>query len=527
MEKIYFNGDILTLEEELYADSILIKDDKIYKIGSKDELISLGKDAEIIDLKGRTLMPAFIDTHSHFSGYANSLLQVSLEDAENFKGIQKKIKAFIEDNNIKPGEWVVAKGYDQNNLEEKTHPDKRVIDAVAKDNPVVLQHASGHMGVFNSKALEALNINKDTKPIEGGIIEIKNGEVTGYLEENAYVDIVQKIPLSSLESITKALKKAERNYLSYGITTVQEGYVVKPLCDILDLCIHTKLLDIDLIGYIDLKNADEIEDRMKNCLGKYSNHIKMGGYKIFLDGSPQARTAWMRKPYEDAEDGYSGYGVCTDEELEKKLLRAVNENTQVIAHCNGDKAVEQYLNIYEKVLKETDKESTIRPVIIHAQLLARDQLPKVKELKMIPSFFIAHVYYYGDVHLKNFGEDRAEVISPANSAFKEGIKFTLHQDSPVIEPNMLETIWCAVNRITKSGITLGEQEKVSPLEAIKAVTKNAAYQYFEEDIKGSIKEGKKADLIILDKNPLKVKPIEIKDIQVLETIKDGISLYIK
>lgn len=200
---------------------------------------------------------------------------------------------------------------------------------------------------------------------------------------------------------------------------------------------------------------------------------------------------------------------------------------QILVHCNGDAASQQFIDQYEVAKERTHSNNNIRPVMIHAQLLAEDQLDDLKALGIMPSFFVAHVYYWGDVHIKNYGMERASKISLAKSAQDKGILYTFHQDSPVIEPNMLETIWCAVNRITKNGVLLGEEERVSPLDALKAVTKNAAYQYFEEDIKGTLKEGKLADLVILDKNILKVDPMEIKDIQVLETIKEGETIFKK
>ena len=154
-----------------------------------------------------------------------------------------------------------------------------------------------------------------------------------------------------------------------------------------------------------------------------------------------------------------------------------------------------------------------------------DQLPEVKKLGMIPSFFMAHVYHWGDIHVNNFGFDRASQISPAKSALDEGIKFTFHQDAPVIEPNMIETMWIAVNRKMKDGTVLGENQKIPALAALEAVTKNGAYQYFEEDIKGTIKEGKLADLVILDKNPLKVESDDIRNIKVMETMKEGNTIF--
>ena len=221
----------------------------------------------------------------------------------------------------------------------------------------------------------------------------------------------------------------------------------------------------------------------------------MEDIKHFLDGSPQGRTAWMRTPYLGEEKDYYAYGTQRDEQLQANLELALKDNMQILVHCNGDAACEQYINQYEKIKKKYEIENDIRPVIIHAQLLDRDQLNRVKNLNMIPSFFVAHVYYWGDIHIQNYGFERASRISLAKDALDKGIIFTFHQDSPVIKPNMLETIWCAVNRTTKDGILLGKDERISPMEALKAVTKNAAYQYFEENIKGTLKEGKLADLV--------------------------------
>ena len=205
--------------------------------------------------------------------------------------------------------------------------------------------------------------------------------------------------------------------------------------------------------------------------------------------------------------------------VEEILENSKESNLQILAHCNGDKAAEQYINAIKNI------SGLKRPVMIHAQILGLDQLPDVKKYNIIPSFFISHIYYFGDIHIKNLGIKRAEHISPAGSSLKHNILFTFHQDTPVIEPDMFETIWCAVNRKTKEGKVLGENEKISVLEAIKAVTINVAYQYGEENIKGSLKVGKNANMIIINKNPLKIDKDEIKDIKILETIKDGKNIW--
>lgn len=198
---------------------------------------------------------------------------------------------------------------------------------------------------------------------------------------------------------------------------------------------------------------------------------------------------------------------------------------QLLAHCNGDAACAQYLAALETAAGEGVDLAAMRPVMIHAQLLGRDQLPAVKRLGVIPSFFVAHVYHWGDIHWENLGPDRADGISPAGSAAELGIPFTFHTDAPVIPPDLLETVWCAVDRVTRSGRLLGAEERVDARTALEAVTANTAFQYFEERDKGTLSPGKRADLVILDRDPLAVPPEELRDIRVLETWKDGAAIF--
>lgn len=521
MKKIYYNGKFITLESS-NIEAILIEDGIIEKVGSSNEILSLkDEETELISLEGNTMMPAFIDSHSHFSGIANGFLKVNLESCKNFKDIQEKLKKYKEEQQIHDNVWILADGYDHNSLDEKRHPYKELIDAVLPNNPVVLQHKSGHMGVFNSNALKIFNITEHTFPIEGGIIEKVDGKLTGYMEENSFLSYLKEIPLPNMEDLLNAYEKAQELYLSYGITTIQDGMAYPSMIPIYQNLINNNKLKLDLISYVEPKNMEIFFNTFNNSIKKYHNNFKLGGYKIFLDGSPQGKTAWMRTPYRE-DNKYFGYNTMNNIDVEETIKIAKDTNMQLLAHCNGDKAAEQYINSIKKFKDGIEK---IRPVMIHAQLVGIDQLSDLKKYNIIPSFFIAHVFYWGDIHIKNFGYERASKISPANSALKKDILFTFHQDSPVINPNMFETIWCATTRKTKNGIILGESERISVLDAIKAVTINSAYQYFEEDKKGSIKEGKLANLIIVDKNPLEVSLDELKNIQVLETLKEGIPLF--
>ena len=214
----------------------------------------------------------------------------------------------------------------------------------------------------------------------------------------------------------------------------------------------------------------------------------------------------------------------TDEQVLSAVRHAAEEGMQLLAHCNGDAACAQLLRCVKQAEGEGIDAAALRPVMIHAQLLGRDQMEAVRRTGILPSFFVAHVYHWGDVHIRNFGMERARFISPAASALRLGIPFTFHQDTPVLPPDMMETVWCAVNRRTRDGALL-DGEAVDVWEALRAVTVNGAYQYFEEDRKGTIAPGKSADFTVLDRNPLAVEPMGLREIRVLATIKEDDCLW--
>lgn len=527
---LYYNGTIITMDSSNpITQAVLTCGSVIEKTGLFEELSAVcPKDTELFDLNGKTLMPSFIDPHSHLTSVARTLELVKLGDTLSFDDIKAAFQKYIDEKKPKKGEWIIGFGYDNNSLKENCHPTKELLDSISSENPIMITHTSGHMGVLNSAALSECKIDKGTKDPSGGVIgRDKDGVPNGYLEEAAFISITSKTPAPSQQKLMELIVKAQDIYLSHGITTIQDGMVNKPEFSLLKAASDKKLLKADVVGYVDIKNSPSIYTENKDY-HRYRNNFKLGGYKVFLDGSPQGKTAWLNSPYENSDD-YCGYPIYSDEQLSEFIDKAISSDTQLLAHCNGDAACEQYIRCTENSCKKNhvsrSLEYTHRPVIIHAQLLNRSMLPKVKRLGLIPSFFTAHTYYWGDIHIKNLGIERASAISPAKSASVNGIVYTFHQDSPVIEPDMLKTVWCAVNRYTKSSKILGEDERISVWEALKAVTINAAYQYFEEHKKGSITEGKLADLVILDKNPLTVPKDEIKDIEVFITIKNGVCVY--
>lgn len=536
MKTILYNANIITMckEDEIdekkirYHEALCFENGIIKKVGTNEEVLKLkDNNAKVVDMEGKTILPSFIDSHSHFSSVASSFLQVDLNECKSFQNIKDKILEYKEKNNIKDDEWIIANGYDNTLLEEQKHPSISFLDTLNINNPIVLKHKSEHMGVFNKKALELLGINKNTKSPEGGKIKIENGNLTGYLEETAFVSYLKKVPFTSMDKLLKAYEKAQDEYISYGITTIQEGYMSKELLNIYRVLVEQNKLKLDVVGYPDLNSIEEYKNAFPKSIKRYNNHFKLQGLKMILDGSPQGRTAWMKEPYEEDENAssnnqnYTGYPSMKYEDILRNIKYAKENNMQILAHCNGDRAAEEYIKALqecEKDSKDIQKIKDIRPVIIHAQLITKEELMKARDIGAIPSFFVAHVYYWGDAHIKNFGINRAKRISPVKEAVDNNMVFTLHQDSPIIKPNMLETVWCAVKRKTKAGVILGKDERISVYDSLKGITINGAYSYFEENEKGSIKIGKKANLVILDKNPLEVEIDDIPKIKVVQTI---------
>lgn len=522
-QKLYYGGPILTMEKGGVVEAVLIEEDRIKAVGTWEALRALSQDAECVDLRGKTMLPAFLDAHSHFSACANALLQCSVEKARSFDEIVDLIRADIEEKPRPEGQWVVVRDLDPAVLREKEAPDKTVLDRASSVLPIILQHKSGHVGVLNTPALARAGICDSTPDPVGGRIDKRGGEVTGYLEENAFLAVLKRVPAPTMEALTGAYEETLKWYASYGITTLQEGLMVSDMAPLYQYLCKAGKLWLDVVGYPSATDGDGVDQALSEYQGVYKSGFRLGGYKMFLDGSPQSRTAWMRKPYQGSED--RGYPVLTDAQVYDGVCRALSNRRQILAHCNGDAAAEQFLTALQRAAEEGMNPKTVRPVMIHAQLLGVDQLERLKSLGVIPSFFVAHVYHWGDLHIQNFGLARASAISPAASAGRAGLMYTFHQDAPVIPPNMMETIWCAVNRITRDGVCLGASERISVKDALEAVTIQAAYQYSEEDRKGSITSGKQADLVVLERNPLEIAPMELKDIHILETIKAGKTVF--
>ena len=532
MQKLYYGGDIITMREEGDApEALLAADGKIVYVG---ELAEARKrclpEAEEIDLKGRTLMPSFIDPHSHISMLAQYTDFANLGKCTSFEELVRILSAYKEEKHMGEGDVLVGYGYDHNFLDEQEHPTKAVLDRVSDTIPICILHTSGHMCVANSALLRECGITADTADPEGGKFgRLENGEPNGYIEEvPAMVKVLIPVFSRVKADFARQLKKAQQIYLKYGITTVQDGSTNASGFQKLAKCAEDQVFQLDVVSYVLADELEKTAEDYPEYYEKYHNRLKIGGAKIILDGSPQGRSAWLSRPYE-GEETYCGYPAHTQEETDRWVETAVDKGYQILAHCNGDAASGQYLAAFEKAAAKSpenpDKIRALRPVMIHCQTVRDDQLDEMKELGMVPSIFVAHTWYWGDVHLKNLGPVRGAHISPARAAMERGLVYNFHQDTPVVEPDMLHTIWCAVNRLTRSGQPIGQDQCISVYEALKGVTIHGAYAYHEETRKGTLEAGKLADMVILDRNPLKTDKMQIRDIQVLETIKEGETLY--
>lgn len=529
MKKIYYGGDIITMKNENDAPkAVVTEDETIIYVGELAQAKALGgANAQEIDLKGRTLMPAFIDAHSHFFQAAQGIMMCDLSEAGNFEELQQALQKYRDENDIGEDGIILASGYDHNFLEEEKHPDKRVLDAVSDTIPIYISHVSGHMGIANSALLKLAGITARTPDPKGGRFgRDADGSPSGYIEETPALMQALMVAMPRLKmDMAKQIAAAQEMYLGYGITTVQEGAAMTQGLEPMTAMAAAGAFQLDMVAYIMADDYANAAQKFPDYLGTYKDRIKIGGAKMILDGSPQGKSAWMSKPYE-GETEYCGYPTHEDAYVERQCAAAVEGGYQILAHCNGDAASEQFLDSYEKALKSVPNPNLdLRPVMIHCQTVRDDQLDRMSRIGMIPSIFIGHSYYWGDIHLKNLGMDRGSHISPVKAAKERGLIYNFHQDTPVTKPDMLHSVWCAVNRVTRKGQPIGQDQCVSVYDALKAVTIHAAYQYHEEAVKGSLEEGKLADLVILAENPLKADRMHIKDIKVLETIKEGKTVY--
>lgn len=541
-DHIYYGGDILTMKGDVpnYAEALVTSKGNIVFTGSKSEALKTYQ-GEAINLNGKTMLPGFIDAHGHafFTGFqalSANLLPPPDGQGSDINQLIAITKDWISNNQKAIGKigWITGFGYDDAQLAEKRHPNADDLDKISTTHPVIFLHQSGHLGAMNHKALEMVNFTNETPNPAGGVIRRVAGtnEPSGVLEEMALFIPAFKLMASFDQEANEKLALAGLDaYSKFGFTTVQEGRATKEAVETWQKLASEGKLMVDLAAYPDLQKEQGFMETT-GTQEHYTNHFRVAGIKLSLDGSPQGKTAWLSEPYKNPPPGqdksYIGYPAFPDEkELLDLIDLAYQKQWQILAHCNGDAAADQYLKALELAHKKYGNYDS-RDVMIHAQTVREDQIDLMQALGVIPSYFSMHTYYWGDWHRdETLGQERAYRISPTKSTLDRNMKFTQHHDAPVALPSSIMILHTTVNRISRTGDIIGASQKITPYEALKTITDWAAYQYFEEDRKGTLEVGKLADFAILDQNPLKIDPLQIINIKVLETIKEDQTVYKK
>lgn len=531
MSNMYFNGDILPMTDEGDACEALVERDGVIAFtGSLDDARAFAPDAEEVDLAGACLMPGLIDPHSHIAGSNQYVVAAQLDSCGSFDDIVEAMRAFADKNGIGPDGVIMGVGYDQNALVEGRHPDRQVLDRVSTGIPCLAVHASSHMLVANTRLLELAGITATTPDPEGGRYgrEDDGGTPDGLCEEPAAMwPIFAQVQPRQHFDMDELIVQMQDVYLEHGITTCQEGATTADYAALFAGMARRGLLKLDVVSYpMHGEDVNKIlTDYAEFDSRDYTGHFRFGGLKMFFDGSPQGRTAWMTEPYAPGEEGegYCGYGTISDEDAYTYMRKAIDGGHQLLGHTNGDAAADQFLRVYARALADSPNphKDRLRPVMVHCQTVRRDQYEQMPALNMIPTIFTNHIWYWGDVHLRNFGERRGGRISAVRDAIDYGLRPTFHTDCPVLRPNLFESVWCAVKRVTKDGIQLDEGQKIGVYEGLECITVNGARQYGEEDRKGTLEVGKLADLCVVERNPLKVPLDDLRGLRVLATIKEG------
>tara|TARA_R110002110_G_scaffold406421_1_gene626268 strand:- start:70344 stop:72053 length:1710 start_codon:yes stop_codon:yes gene_type:complete len=533
--QVFINADVLTMDaQNSIAEALSVRDDRIEAVGTTAEIMALVEDdTEVVDLHGRTLMPGFIDAHGHFPGSGMYVFTANLNSPPigERESIDDILDALRERAAVTPaGEWVSGSGYDDTLIAEQRHPTRAELDSVSIEHPIAINHISGHMMVVNSMGLERVGISAATPDPEGGVIARREGsdEPNGLLQETARLGVMAQLQDIGLLDAYRMMKYAAVEYAQVGVTTAQSGGTSEMLTNGLSLFSRLGVIPQRLVLFpFEFEYGEALLNGEFDPEDYNSERVHIGPVKIVADGSIQGYTGYLGLPYHTPYHGdeeYRGYPSVLRERLFEQVAAFHKAGYQIAIHGNGDESIEDILDAFEAAQAQYPVDDP-RMILIHAQMAREDQIARMKDLGVTPSFFSAHTWYWGDRHRDIFiGPERAAQISPARWAQQYGLRFSSHMDTPVTPMLPLQAAWSMVHRITVGGDVLGPEQRIGVMDALRAVTIDAAWQVFQEDNRGSLEPGKYADLVVLSGNPLD-DPMAMRDLRVERTVIGGATIF--
>lgn len=530
----FYNGSVITVnQDDEIQEAVGIKDRKIVYVGSNQGLKEIAdENTQMIDLKGRTLMPGLIDSHFHpiLSGFFGTgadeaIIDINAKNCSSIKEIQEKIEEAIKLK--KPGEWVSMMGYEPQALEEDRHPTLEDLDKVSPDNPVQCMHRSGHISVYNTRALKELGVEepKDAEKFPKDEVEVKDGKLTGMVKDHTHFSLWAKVDYTP-EQQEKAVMKSHERLLRNGVTSVHDcgecgpsSYkLMQAICKDRTFKVRSYMMIHSIYGKPFALRENKLFLDLGLLTGIGDEYFRFGSNKFMIDGGSSAPSSAMKEPYSHDPDlpGILGW---EEEEVADYIKLIHDAGNQVTAHAVGDLAVEFMVRGYEKAQEENPRKNT-RHRIEHCTFVDEDQLDRMAKLDILPSVNSGMLVVGGKDYEKFYGPRMKHCIA-LRSMLDRGMKPTISSDSPS-GPLGFATLDGAINRYDRvRGHQTDPSQKISVLEAVRCATLHGAYASFEEDIKGSIEVGKLADLIILSDNILGINPMDINTIKVDMTMIDG------
>ena len=522
--KIFYNGTIITLEEKQpRVEAVGIEGEKIFAVGKLAEVKKkLDHGFELIDLKGNTLLPGFIDSHIHPIGSMFMSMNPDLSTITSLENLQEILKSTAEKR--EKGDVIFGFRLKEELFDIPNLPTRWDLDIACPDNPVFILRYDGHIGIANTKMLELAGVNSQTEVLKGGEIrKDENGELTGIISENALSVLYSKVSkymVPKPELLQEIAKKYFKSLASKGITSIHGITSLQR-----DFPVYTSIKKevlqswYSLVSIVNPRRMIGIQKKGFDS-NKEDSKLKTRCWKGYFDGTLGAKTAWMHEPFSDAPDK-SGFSVIDEEKMFKKMKLVHENGFQIGIHAIGDKGNRVLVDLYKRLLEESPKDNH-RHRIEHASLLTKDVIRDIKKYNIIvacqPPFLNSEHTWLE----RRLGKERCKYIYPFKSIIESGIIMASGSDSPIEDPDIILGLHALV---TRNGFV--PEECLTMEEALKTYTINGAYAAFEENIKGSIKVGKLADFVILDRNPLEIKNEEIKEIQVLETLIRGKSVFKK